>query len=345
MLGRQGARVDRPVPASLEDLVPADDFYRHLDRGARPGLRPRPGAGHLRAGRAAEHRPGGLLPPAAGPLLRGAAQSERQLVGGGQPAPDPPLVPGLRPRGAAPRPLQPDPHPRAPGWRSSGASSRPSWSGARRRGWSGAGSSTSTGRRWRPTPRWTRCAPASRRGPPRGGSSPSGGDAGDGPPRRRRRARAGSAAPRAPSRPGAPRRRRGRAANGRRHDWLAEGGRQDRAAHPVRPRPPALRAAGPTWRQPTDPDATPMGTAAGGARLGYKTHYVVDGGRPASSSPPWSPPPRCGTTSRRWTCSGAPASAGGCAPAGHGGHQVRHRREHRRPGGRGHPGLRPPGRH
>jgi transposase len=66
-------------------------------------------------------------------------------------------------------------------------------------------------------------------------------------------------------------------ANAGRHDWLAEGGRQDR-----QPTVGRVRRRSERWADlrasTTDPDATPMETP-GGTRLGYKTHYVVDGGK------------------------------------------------------------------
>src|SRR5215216_2989084 len=66
------------------------------------------------------------------------------------------------------------------------------------------------------------------------------------------------------------------AANARRHDWLAEGGRQDRQPTVGRVRRRSARRA--DWEaSTTDPDATRMDPRRGG-RLGYKTHYVVDGG-------------------------------------------------------------------
>ena len=66
------------------------------------------------------------------------------------------------------------------------------------------------------------------------------------------------------------------AANAGRHDWLAEGGRQDRQLTVGRVRRRSERRAD-LEASTTDPDATPMDTT-GGVRLGYKTHYVVDGG-------------------------------------------------------------------
>jgi transposase len=59
-----------------------------------------------------------------------------------------------------------------------------------------------------------------------------------------------------------------------RHDWLAALGRPDRAI-----------VSGPYQRtsdfrvSTTDPDASPMRTGDGCTRLGYQDHYVVDGGR------------------------------------------------------------------
>jgi transposase len=59
-----------------------------------------------------------------------------------------------------------------------------------------------------------------------------------------------------------------------RHDWLGEVGRPNRTA-----------ASGPYRRtadfraSPTDPDATPLRPNERGPRLGYRDHYVVDGGK------------------------------------------------------------------
>jgi transposase len=66
-------------------------------------------------------------------------------------------------------------------------------------------------------------------------------------------------------------------ANAGRHDWLAEGGRQNRQPTVGRVRRRSERRAD-LEASTTDPDATPMDTA-GGVRLGYKAHYVVDGGK------------------------------------------------------------------
>ena len=61
--------------------------------------------------------------------------------------------------------------------------------------------------------------------------------------------------------------------NAARHDWIAEGGKQEREAHGTYQRTADLRISS------TDPDATPMRLKGGGTHLGYHTHYVVDGGK------------------------------------------------------------------
>jgi transposase len=62
-------------------------------------------------------------------------------------------------------------------------------------------------------------------------------------------------------------------ANAVRHDWIEQEGRPDRAVtHGHYQRLADLAVS------TTDPDATLMQTG-GGARLGYQTHYVVDGGK------------------------------------------------------------------
>ncbi len=63
------------------------------------------------------------------------------------------------------------------------------------------------------------------------------------------------------------------ATNAARHDWIAEEGRQDRdAKHGHYQRVSDYKASR------TDPDATLM-PLKGGVHLGYHTHYVVDGGK------------------------------------------------------------------
>ena len=109
-------RLDEPIAVSLEDLVPPNHFYRHLEAKLDLELRPRLDAGALRRARPAQHRPGRLLQAPAGHVLRGdplRAAAHRD----GQPQPGPPLVPRLRPGRGPARPLQPDPHPPAPGHR------------------------------------------------------------------------------------------------------------------------------------------------------------------------------------------------------------------------------------
>jgi transposase len=61
--------------------------------------------------------------------------------------------------------------------------------------------------------------------------------------------------------------------NAARHDWIAEEGRQQREVHGLYRRTADFRIS------TTDPDATPMRLKAGGIHLGYHTHYVVDGGK------------------------------------------------------------------
>ena len=61
--------------------------------------------------------------------------------------------------------------------------------------------------------------------------------------------------------------------NASRHDWIAEGGKQQREAHGLYRRTADFRIS------TTDPDATPMRLKGGGIHLGYHTHYVVDGGK------------------------------------------------------------------
>lgn len=61
--------------------------------------------------------------------------------------------------------------------------------------------------------------------------------------------------------------------NATRHDWIAEEGRPQREVHGSYQRTADLRMS------TTDPDATPMRLKGGGTHLGYHTHYVVDGGK------------------------------------------------------------------
>jgi transposase len=63
------------------------------------------------------------------------------------------------------------------------------------------------------------------------------------------------------------------AANAARHDWIAQDGRQQREVHGVYQRTADFRIS------TTDPDATPLRLKGGGTHLGYQTHYVVDGGK------------------------------------------------------------------
>src|SRR5947199_4630442 len=58
-----------------------------------------------------------------------------------------------------------------------------------------------------------------------------------------------------------------------RHDWIVEEGRQQREIHGLYQRSADFQIS------TTDPDATPMRLKNGGLHLGYHTHYVVDGGK------------------------------------------------------------------
>ena len=90
-------RLDEPIAVSLEDLVPPDHFYRHLEAKLDLGFVREWVRELLRRAGPAEHRPGRLLQAAAGHVLRGhplRAPADRD----GQPQPGPPLVPRLRPR-------------------------------------------------------------------------------------------------------------------------------------------------------------------------------------------------------------------------------------------------------
>src|SRR6266566_2726116 len=61
--------------------------------------------------------------------------------------------------------------------------------------------------------------------------------------------------------------------NAARHDWIAEQGRPQREVRGYYQRTSDLRIS------TTDPDATPMRLKGGGTHLGYHTHSVVDGGK------------------------------------------------------------------
>jgi transposase len=61
--------------------------------------------------------------------------------------------------------------------------------------------------------------------------------------------------------------------NAARYDWIAEEGRQQREVHGLYQRTSDFKVS------TTDLDATPMRLKGGGTHLGYHTHYVVDGGK------------------------------------------------------------------
>ncbi|HVI79257.1 MAG TPA: IS1182 family transposase [Candidatus Acidoferrum sp.] len=63
-------------------------------------------------------------------------------------------------------------------------------------------------------------------------------------------------------------------ANARKSDWISRAGKQERSfSSGARKRTSDFRVSR------TDPDATPMLMGEGEAKLGYQTHYVVDGGK------------------------------------------------------------------
>jgi transposase len=61
--------------------------------------------------------------------------------------------------------------------------------------------------------------------------------------------------------------------NAARLDWITQEGRQQREVHGLYQRTADFKVS------TTDPDATPMRLKGGGTHLGYHVHYVVDGGK------------------------------------------------------------------
>jgi hypothetical protein len=59
-----------------------------------------------------------------------------------------------------------------------------------------------------------------------------------------------------------------------RHDWIGAAGRPDRARTSG-----SYRRTADFRASPTDPDASPLRPSGRGVRLGYRDHYVVDGGK------------------------------------------------------------------
>jgi transposase len=62
-------------------------------------------------------------------------------------------------------------------------------------------------------------------------------------------------------------------ANAARHDWIAQAGWPQREVHGQYQRTADFRLS------TTDPDATPLRLKGGGTHLGYQTHYAIDGGK------------------------------------------------------------------
>jgi transposase len=63
-------------------------------------------------------------------------------------------------------------------------------------------------------------------------------------------------------------------ANSHRHDWIERGGEPERDTTHGQ-----YQRLADFWVSTTDPDATMMNKKGGGTQLGYHTHYVVDGGK------------------------------------------------------------------
>ena len=161
MMGKKERAFAALPPVALENLVPPDHFYRHLERSLDLGFGRDLVRDAYAAVRPTRDRPGRVLQAPAHPVLRGTplrAPTHACRCRSAQPT----LVSRLRPDRAAPRPLQSDPHPRAVWTRRLPPLLRDDRRAVRqRRGWSGARSSTSTPRRSRPMPRWTRSNRAS----------------------------------------------------------------------------------------------------------------------------------------------------------------------------------------
>jgi transposase len=95
--------------------------------------------------------------------------------------------------------------------------------------------------------------------------------------------------------------------NAERHDWLAAGGQPDRSitrgGYQRRSDCEASR---------TDPDASRMYRPQTGLRVGYHNHYVVDGGKARIILGMLVTQPRSWRTSQPSICCGGPAFAGDC---------------------------------
>src|SRR5215211_6217409 len=105
--GHQSAGVWAVAAGVLGGPRPAGALLPPPGTHARPRLRPRVGAWHLRGDRPPLARSGRVLQAATDPLLRGAALGAPTAAGRRR-SPQPALVPRRRPDRAAARPLQPD---------------------------------------------------------------------------------------------------------------------------------------------------------------------------------------------------------------------------------------------
>ena len=312
-MGLKAREVTARHTVSLEDLVPADDFYRHLDRVLDLAF--------VRDLVRDTYAPAGR--PSIDPVVFFRLQlvlffeglrSERQLLRVVADRLSLRWYLGYDLGERAARPLQPDPHPRP---------LRPGGLPPLLRGHRGALPGGGAGLGQGALPRRDQgggqrgaalAAPALlRRGPPAaalpGRRHPSGGSHdGAGGARPGQRWSRGAHGP-AHGRPG------GAGRGERPAPRLARRGRAAGPAAHGGPGPAALRAAGRPGGEHDRPGRDARWTPRAGCAWATRPTTSSTAGRPASSSPSWSPRPRCGTTSRRRTCSGTPASAGACAPA------------------------------
>jgi hypothetical protein len=81
---------------------------------------------------------------------------------------------------------------------------------------------------------------------------------------------------------------------------------------------PSLRCTADYSMSTTDPDATFMHHKDCGPRLGYQTHYLVDGGKARIILNALVTPGRRWRMNRSSICSGARSFVGNCIPTGHG---------------------------
>jgi len=121
-----------------------------------------------------------------------------------------------------------------------------------------------------------------------------------------------------------------------RQDWIGRAGRPDRTT-----RSGPYRRTADFRVSTTDPDATPMPYGDKGTRLGYQDHYVVDGGRARIILTALVTPAEVQENQPALDLLWHALPLEGAAPPSDGGHQIRDDREHRRYRAGTHPRLRP----